>query len=625
MPLTGVEPAAECDPSDRASRADFGQRRSAFADLLLELPAGDVCAMRAAAARNGTGLAREAITGGLLRDSRVYEAIAKDIGLPFVEAPLDPGRLILDERFSTTALRQPVPVLYRNQREELALAIAPEVYRFEAMRRYREKYPAIAKRLILTGTANLRRALMARLSGSIADSASSRLARDMPAMSARHGLSAWQGAAVASLAIGLPLGLTTAPSVTMVALHLLATVFFLSCVALRLRALGNLRHASPGSPRLHDAACLPVYTVLIACYREAAMAAQIVDAMRALRWPASKLEVKLVCEADDLETIDAFRAQDLPAHFEILEVPVRGPRTKPKALGFALHCSSGEIVTVYDAEDRPHPDQLLEAWATLATADAGLACVQAPLDITNGRSGWLARMFAMEYAALFRGILPLLAANGRLLPLGGTSNHFRRDVLEEVGGWDPHNVTEDADLAVRLSRHGYRCAMISAATREEAPQRLRDWLPQRTRWFKGWMQTWLVHMRNPMRTRADLGRRDYWLMQVVFAGAVGSALFHPLMLGFVAWTLLSGIGPDDGALPLALASIDVANIVMAYAAFHMLATRTAPPGGILSRLAALASLPAYWVLHSVAAWRAVWQLYRDPFRWEKTEHVPVQD
>ena len=148
-----------------------------------------------------------------------------------------------------------------------------------------------------------------------------------------------------------------------------------------------------------------------------------------------------------------------------------------------------------------------------------------------------------------------------------------------ISGGDVETVLLEMNAVPENVLAGYRAAMfdLPAATREEAPRRLRDWLPQRTRWFKGWMQTWLVHMRNPVRTRADLGRQDYWLMQVVFAGAIGSALFHPLMLGFVAWTLLSGVGPDDGALPLALASIDVANIVMAYAAFHMLATRTAPP------------------------------------------------
>lgn len=601
-------------------------RQPALTRLLRELPADRTRLLYTAARQNGTSTAREAIAGGFLKDTRVYQAIARDMGLPFVGGPLDPRRLILDESVSRIALRRPVPVLYRNDSQELALAIAPEVYRFEAMRRYRKKYPGIAKRMVVTSSAALRRALMTRLSGAIADRASFRLMRDMPAMSARHGLSAWQGAAVASLAMALPLGLAITPSATLILAHVLATTFFLSCIGLRLCALRAWTPVAVAVDDQLDTTGLPVCTVLVACYREAPMAGQIVAALRALRWPAAKLEVKLVCEADDLETIDAFRARDLPATFEILEVPVRGPRTKPKALDFALHCSSGEMVTVFDAEDRPHPDQLLEAWRALDAGDEQLACVQAPLDIANGGNSWLARMFELEYAALFRGVLPYLAARGRLLPLGGTSNHFRRSVLEDVGGWDPYNVTEDADLSVRLMRHGYRCGMISTMTREDAPERLRDWLPQRTRWFKGWMQTWIVHMRNPGRTRAQLGRRDFWLMQILFAGAIGSALVHPLMLGFVAWTLLAGGRPFGmDMLPAVLTSVDVASIVLGYVAFHLLAMQVASPGGLWHRLASLVTLPAYWVLHSAAAWRAVWQLYRDPFRWEKTDHAPARD
>ncbi len=185
-------------------------------------------------------------------------------------------------------------------------------------------------------------------------------------------------------------------------------------------------------------------------------------------------------------------------------------------------------------------------------------------------------------------------------------------------------MTEDADLAVRLARQGYRCGIIANPTREEAPSRLREWLPQRTRWFKGWMQTWLVHMRHPRRARADLGRRDFWMMQVLLAGTIGSALIHPLMLGFVAWTLATSLQPpESGALAFTLASVDVANVVLAYAVFYALAVQTSPGGGFFRRIADFITLPAYWMLHSVAAWRAAWQLYRDPFRWEKTPHTPV--
>ena len=175
--------------------------------------------------------------------------------------------------------------------------------------------------------------------------------------------------------------------------------------------------------------------------------------------------------------------------YEIVVVPQGGPRTKPKALSFALPLARGEFVTVYDAEDRPHPGQLREAHATFATAGPELACVQASLVIDNASAGWLPLMFAVEYAALFDGLLPTLAAHAMPLPLGGTSNHFRRAALEAVGGWDPFNVTEDADLGLRFARFGYRALTMPLATHEDAPVTFRAWLNQRTRWFKGWMQT----------------------------------------------------------------------------------------------------------------------------------------
>lgn len=598
--------------------------QTALSELLAELPQGQLRVLRILANQNGTGVAREAIISGLLPAWRVYQAIAHDTGLPFVHAPLDPERLVLSDEAARIALRQPVPIPYRLDDGRLALAIAPEVYRFEQLTQYLDRHPAVADRIFVTSADNLRDALLSRLSETIADRASSRLMDATPVMSARRGSGYARSLYTGVFTLALLPALLFVPNAALAVSHVLATAFFLSCVLLRLRALSAnplRRESTLDLPRSID---LPVYTVLVACYREAAMAPQIIAAMKALRWPASKLEVKLVCEADDLETIEAFRAQMLPVNFEILPVPVRGPRTKPKALNFALQCSSGRIIAVYDAEDRPHPDQLMEAWVTLESGDENLACVQAPLDIDNGGQSWLARMFELEYAALFRGVLPYLASRGALLPLGGTSNHFDRAVLDQVGAWDPYNVTEDADLSVRLARHGYRCGVITRPTLEAAPARLRDWIPQRTRWFKGWMQTWLVHMRQPRRARAQLGGTDYWLKHILFAGTIGSALVYPLMLTFVVWTVFASAGPvQPGPLNATLAFVDISNVVLAYGVFFALASRVASPRGLFGRLHALLTLPAYWVLHSWAAWRALWQLHRDPYLWEKTDHTPV--
>jgi cellulose synthase/poly-beta-1,6-N-acetylglucosamine synthase-like glycosyltransferase len=198
--------------------------------------------------------------------------------------------------------------------------------------------------------------------------------------------------------------------------------------------------------------------------------------------------VKFVLEADDHETRRALAALDLGPPFAIITAPALGPRTKPKALNVALPFAHGSFTVIYDAEDVPEPDQLRRAFDTFIAADERLACVQASLTIDNTTDSWLARMFTASYAGHFEGFLPAMAALRLPFPLGGSSNHFRTAALRRVGGWDPYNVTEDADLGIRLHRFGYRCAALSSATYEEAPARFGPWLKQRTRWYKGWMR-----------------------------------------------------------------------------------------------------------------------------------------
>ena len=205
-------------------------------------------------------------------------------------------------------------------------------------------------------------------------------------------------------------------------------------------------------------------------------------------YPLEKLDIKLVLEPDDHVTREAIAKLQLGPPFEVLLAPDHGPRTKPKALNAALPFVRGTFVAVFDAEDQPEPDQLRLALEAFVANDERLACVQARLTIDNTADSWLTRLFTAEYAGLFDVFLPGLATWRLPLPLGGSSNHFRVSVLREVGAWDPYNVTEDADLGMRLARFGYRTAVIPSTTYEEAPARLGPWLRQRTRWFKGWMR-----------------------------------------------------------------------------------------------------------------------------------------
>jgi cellulose synthase/poly-beta-1,6-N-acetylglucosamine synthase-like glycosyltransferase len=174
--------------------------------------------------------------------------------------------------------------------------------------------------------------------------------------------------------------------------------------------------------------------------------------------------VKFVLEADDPATHRALRDLNLGPPFEIIVAPAIGPRTKPKALNVALPFARGAYTVVYDAEDKPESDQLRRALQAFHKGGHRLACVQASLTIDNTADNWLAGMFTANYAGQFDVFLRGLAALRLPFPLGGSSNHFRTGVLRKAGGWDSYNVTEDADLGIRLYRLGYRAAAIPSTT-----------------------------------------------------------------------------------------------------------------------------------------------------------------
>ena len=395
-------------------------------------------------------------------------------------------------------------------------------------------------------------------------------------------------------------------------------VVFLAAAALRLLSVAFTPRQPDRAVRVADHE-LPIYTIMCPLYREANVVGNLVAAIRALDYPPEKLDVKLVLEADDHETRRALAQLELGPPFTIINAPSFGPRTKPKALNVALPFARGSFTVVYDAEDVPEPDQLRLAFAAFTAADERLACVQASLTIDNPTDSWLARMFTASYAGQFDALLPGLAALRLPFPLGGSSNHFRTAVLRQAGGWDPYNVTEDADLGIRLHRLGYRCAALSSATYEEAPARFRPWLKQRTRWYKGWMQTWLVHMRHPVRLVRELTVAGALAFQLFLACNVLAALVHPIFMAGLCYSLLAktplrAVGAIDSA------PVFAATLLCGYISTIALDVIGLKRRRLLAHAWVLVLTPLYWFLLSLAAWRALFQLLYDPQWWEKTEH-----
>ncbi|MEP7455721.1 glycosyltransferase [Phyllobacterium sp. SB3] len=410
-----------------------------------------------------------------------------------------------------------------------------------------------------------------------------------------------------------------APGVLWPVLHVFLSSLFIGCIVLRLLAS---RHAGIAQTQVLDdtSASVPIYTVMIALYKEAEVVPQLVEAIKAIDWPHSRLEVLFLCEADDQFTLAAFEQELLPVSFKVISVPGVGPRTKPKALNFGLQLALGEFIGVYDAEDRPHPGQLREAWQRFSVAPDTLACLQAPLVIANGNDSWISRQFAFEYAAQFRGLLPWLASGRFVIPLGGTSNHFRRECLLEIGGWDPFNVTEDAELGSRLARRGYYVEMLSLPTVEDAPNDVRVWLKQRTRWLKGWMQTWLVEMRQPEEMLRRAGLKRFLVYHILTVGLLMSALLFPAMVIFITYALLKITLFKDTGFYSRILIFDLLSIISGFLSFHLLGRAALKKENLSGQI--LLGLPFYWALISAAAWRALWQLQVAPFLWEKTPHRP---
>ena len=427
------------------------------------------------------------------------------------------------------------------------------------------------------------------------------------------------------LALVFLIALVIAPVPTLVAFMAASSLFYLAAslykIKLTYASLGNSYEIQVTEEEIEaiDERTLPLYTILVPLYREAAVVPRLVAGIGGLDYPKSKLDVRLLCEEDDDETVPAIQAMGLPPHFKLVIVPDAQPKTKPKACNYGLLQADGEIVVIFDAEDRPDDDQLKKIVVAFDKADDDVTCIQAKLNYFNQDQNLLTRWFATEYAMWFDLLLPGLDAAGAPIPLGGTSNHFRRDRLIELGAWDPFNVTEDADLGIRLHKAGYSTAMIDSTTLEEANSDLNNWIRQRSRWIKGYIQTWLVHMRNPLRLLRQLGPRAFISFQLV-VGATFIFLLNPIFWAMTTLFFFTEAGFIRELFPGFIFYAAAFQLFIGNFVFMYLNVAGSVRRGYfdLAKYALLS--PLYWGLMSIAAWKGFLQLFYRPFYWEKTVH-----
>lgn len=411
------------------------------------------------------------------------------------------------------------------------------------------------------------------------------------------------------------------PGHVMLAITGWAVLTLLCAVALKgsalLASVLNPPSAPPAIPPPGTA--LPVISVLAPLFRERRIAEQLIRRLERLDYPKENLDVVLVLEETDQVTRDVVAAQQLPNWMRVVIVPDGFPRTKPRAMNYALDFCRGEVIGIYDAEDAPDPDQLRRVAAHFNDAPPEVACLQGALDFYNPTQNWLSRCFTAEYNSWFRVVLPGLTRLGFAIPLGGTTVFLRRAPLEAMGAWDAHNVTEDADLGYRLVRHGYRTEILQSTTGEEANCHGLPWVKQRSRWLKGYMVTYLVHMRRPLESLRQMGAWRFLGFQAHFISALSQFMLAPLLWSL--WLLMLGLPhPMEDLVPRALLLTCTSFFILSEFLNFALGVIGLQRSGHRGLWPWVPSLHFYYPLGCLACYKALYEMIVCPFYWDKTQH-----
>jgi glycosyltransferase involved in cell wall biosynthesis len=593
-----IEPARGEPPREIAFLADYGARREAL--------------VRASEIAHDVGVPPEAalLGEGLVSEEMFYRALADRIGAPF-----HAGRAALDTRVAPARALNAGVVYLAPLAAPYRAIVAPRGASLKTLIEACDAGRGV-EGLAITSPRRLGALVRLERGREIAHRAATSLLRADPLLSAHGEMRLAQTLAAAGIGFGMIALAIAAPGLERTLWSLAMWAIFSSTVWLR-AAAAMAADTPKQAPPLADAD-LPVYTVIVAMYREAEVIPKLIAGLNGFDYPKSKLDIKLVIETGDEETLRALAAERLPARFDVIVAPPGKPRTKPRALNMALDVARGELVAVYDAEDVPAPDQLRRAAARFAAAPE-LDALQGKLTIANHGDCWLSFMFAVEYAALFELINPGLSALDLPVALGGTTNHFRTATLRRVGGWDAWNVTEDADLGVRLARFGARVGALDTETVEEAPNEFVNWFHQRVRWQKGWMQTMIVHTREPVRLFRELGWYRGWAALTLVMGTVLTGLLGPPFLAEAIWR---GCRETMSEAPVSRLA-DVYTYILTLSGVQVIvlpALVAMRKRGLKPFRRALLYMPLYYGLVAAATWVALFELIVRPFHWHKTAH-----
>ena len=563
----------------------------------------------------GAPLGHVATTQGLISSQKLLDLNARNHGIETLDPeklPADPA--LADILSPETCLT--LDVVPWAMRGDHLIVAATSPHAFESCKSLLER-KGLVPVMALAPSAVIEAAILARHKKALVHRAETRV---LPEESCRD--MAFTSPLSRIFAIGLTViclaALFAFPQAYFAALVYLATSALIVTQIFRIIVcLRSPRFAAPHMPRMLGNP--PIVSLLVPLYDEDAIASSLVDRLKRLDYPKPNLDVLLILEEKDKKTKQMLAQSDLPGWMRVVTVPTGTIQTKPRALNYALDCARGEIIGVLDAEDAPAPDQVSRIVHRFAQSPPDVACLQGILDYYNPTANWISRCFTIEYAMWFRLLLPGVAKAGFAVPLGGTTVYFRRSALENVGCWDAHNVTEDADLGIRLARYGYRTELVGTVTLEEANNKPWPWVKQRSRWLKGYLQTWIVHARHPLQLWRDLGPKACFGFHALFLGSTLQFLLAPVLWSF--WLVILGLPhPLDGYLSPAtrtgLTTLFLATEALSIT-IGLFALSRSPHQNLMVWVP---SLLLYFPLGCIAAYKAAWELIRNPFYWDKTAH-----
>jgi len=599
-----------------------------FAELLVQsglITQHDLALARAAKARTGSHIDEILVNQGIVSPPALRSVMARAWGLPVFDLHTThhdsafmhgwSGQMMLSENWMPLRREADGTVV-------VATARIPDLER-------REHIERTVGGPVMFGVAtswDIRNLVLHVFHAEIADQAANELFRQNPELSARIVFSRGQKVGFAALVIVTLVALLFWPAIVVISIFALISIIFFAgtlfkfLIAMRGAKFDVVERVTDQQVAdLHDSE-LPVYTVLVPVFREANIVGQLVGNLGKIDWPAEKLEVLILIEQEDTLTRDALAKASPPPNFHVVTIPKGAPQTKPRACNVGLFFATGEFLVIYDAEDTPDPDQLKKAYLAFRRGGDKTVCIQASLNYFNADENTLTRMFTLEYSYWFDYMLAGLDAADLPIPLGGTSNHFRTSALNELGGWDPYNVTEDADLGIRASALGYRVGVVNSTTMEEANTSIPNFIRQRSRWIKGYMQTSLVHARRPRQLIHEIGIRRFLSFALLIGGTPLTFLGVLPLYVVTVFTVFIPAQVLSQFFPVWLLWICLINFIIGNSVMVYLSMMGPYKRGTFDLILWALLNPLYWILHSIASYKGLWQLLTKPHYWEKTEH-----